>query len=97
MTLEEFVADERTADAVMGDAIIVGEAAKRAIEASPELEANHPALRLREGRALRNETVREYEKLDLEDLFVTVGERSGLWQRQQENFSPSRRCRIRTF
>ena len=69
MTYEEFVADQRTADAVVRNLMTMGESIRWIPE--PILDA-HPEVPWRLMRAVRNVVVHEYFGLDARILWETV-------------------------
>ena len=75
MTLEQFVADRKTIDAVVRNIIIIGEAASYLSE---DLIESHPDLPWREMRDMRNIVVHEYFGVD--NVIV--------WETLQKNLPP---------
>jgi len=69
MTYEEFVADQRTADAVVRNLMTMGESIRWIPE--PILDA-HPEVPWRIMRAVRNVVVHEYFGIDAQILWETV-------------------------
>jgi uncharacterized protein with HEPN domain len=69
LTREQFVADEKTFDAVMRDLEIVGEAAKHI---PPEVRAEAPDIDWRKIAGLRDVVIHEYFGLDLEIIWDIV-------------------------
>ena len=65
-----FLADEKTADAVVRNLEIVGEASKQVPE---EFKALHPALPWTQMAGLRNRIVHDYAGIDLELIWDIVG------------------------
>ena len=75
MTIEQFVADRKTIDAIVRNFIIIGEAASHLPE---EFIEKHPDLPWREMRDMRNIVVHEYFGVD--NLIV--------WETLQKNLPP---------
>ena len=69
MTCEQFVADEKTFDAVMRDLEIVGEAAKHI---PPEVRAQHPDIDWQKIGGLRDVVIHEYFGIDIEIIWDIV-------------------------
>ena len=69
-----FSEDEKTVDAVTRCVEVVGEAAVRAIAAHPGIVKSNPELFLREARDARNAAIHEYEKIEADNMFVTIEE-----------------------
>jgi uncharacterized protein with HEPN domain len=69
MTFEEFVADQRTTDAVIRNLMTMGESIRWIPE--PVLDA-HPEVPWRLMRAVRNVVVHEYFGIDSRILWATV-------------------------
>ena len=69
LTCEQFVADEKTFDAVMRDLEIIGEAAKHI---PAEVRAQHPNIDWRKITGLRDVVAHEYFGLDMELIWDVV-------------------------
>ncbi|ORE97769.1 HepT-like ribonuclease domain-containing protein [Aurantimonas sp. 22II-16-19i] len=69
-----FSEDEKTVDAVTRCVEVVGEAAVRAIAAQPDIVKSNAELFLREARDARNAAIHEYEKIEADNMFVTIEE-----------------------
>jgi len=68
-TREQFVADEKTFDAVMRDLEIIGEAAKHI---PPEVRAQHPDVDWRKIAGLRDVVIHEYFGIDIELIWDII-------------------------
>ena len=66
---EQFLADEKTFDAVMRDLEIIGEAAKHI---PPEARAQHPEIDWQKIAGLRDIVVHEYFGLDVEIIWDVI-------------------------
>ena len=71
-TLESFLADEKTQDAVSRCIEVVGEASRRLMEASPGIETRHPQLELRKAYAVRNILAHGYLIADMEIVWAAA-------------------------
>lgn len=69
MSLEEFLTDTRTSDAVLRNLEIVGEAARLVPE---EVTTRHQQVPWAEMRALRNIVAHEYDRVDLRIIWEAV-------------------------
>ncbi len=69
LTREQFVADEKTFDAVMRDLEIIGEAAKHV---PVEIRARHPQIDWRKISGLRDVVAHEYFGLDVEIIWDVI-------------------------
>jgi uncharacterized protein with HEPN domain len=72
MTLESFLADERTQHAVSKCAEAVGEAAKEILKADPEFDSDHPGLQLKSAAKSRDRLSHGYRNIDLSVLWNTA-------------------------
>jgi len=72
LTYDEFVADEKTLDAVTKCVEAVGTAAKTLMEEAPEIEAAHPQLALRRAYATRIRLAHGYRNIDPKILWSTA-------------------------
>ena len=69
MSLEEFLADTRTSDAVLRNLEIVGEAARLVPE---EVTARYHLVPWADMRAMRNIVAHEYDRVDLRTIWEAV-------------------------
>jgi uncharacterized protein with HEPN domain len=69
MTFEQFCADQRTAEAVQFNFIVIGEAARNIPD---DVVARHPELPWREMRGLRNVVAHGYFHVSLAILWQTI-------------------------
>ena len=69
MSLEDFLADTRTSDAVLRNLEIVGEAARLVPE---EVTTRHQRVPWADMRALRNIVAHEYDRVDLRIIWEAV-------------------------
>lgn len=69
LTREQFVADEKTFDAVMRDLEIIGVAAKHI---PPEVRAQHPDIDWRKIAGLRDVVIHEYFGIDIELIWDII-------------------------
>ena len=72
MTLDAFQEDEKTADAVIRNFAIIGEAARHV---PSEVVSNHSHVPWAEMRGMRNVVVHEYSRVDLPILWQTIQNR----------------------
>jgi len=72
MTLEQFLRDEKTVDAVDKRISNVGEAAKQAVMLDPALKTDFPEFEADAAYAMRNILAHGYFKRDVEILWRTV-------------------------
>lgn len=68
-TLQDFLADVKSQDAIIRRFIVIGEAARRI---SPEVRDRHPQLPWSEMISMRNLIVHEYDDIDLPILWDTA-------------------------
>ena len=71
MTVDAFVADPKTVDAVLRHFIVIGEAARHV---PPDLAARHPAVPWRQIRGLRNIAVHEYGRVNNQVIWQTISQ-----------------------
>lgn len=89
LTREQFVADEKTFDAVMRDLEIIGEAAKHI---PPEVRAQYPDVDWRKMSGLRDVVIHEYFGIDVELIWdIITHEVPGLLPRLNRILSESRK------
>ena len=69
MTLEDFLADTRTSDAILRNLEIVGEAARLVPE---DITSRHHRVPWAGMRALRNVVAHEYNRVDLRIIWETI-------------------------
>lgn len=73
-TLEKaaFIADEKTQDAVIRNLEVIGEAARRILDESPEIAAQYAAVPWKKIYAMRNRLSHGYFEINLEVVWETV-------------------------
>ena len=71
MTLEEFLADERTKRAIGMTAINIGELTKHL---SAELRQNYPEIAWKKAAGFRDVVAHKYETLNMKDVYKTASE-----------------------
>ena len=71
-TRDAFLADKRTQQAVILNLIVLGEAATKIAQASPDYVAAHPALPWKSLRGMRNRIAHGYFSVDLDIVWDTV-------------------------
>ncbi len=69
MSLEEFLSDSKTADAVLRNLAIIAEASRLVTE---EVTARHSQVPWAEMRALRNIVAHEYDRVNLRSIWDTI-------------------------
>ncbi|GLS19593.1 DUF86 domain-containing protein [Labrys miyagiensis] len=72
MTEAEFLADRKTQNAVVMSLIVIGEAAARIAEVTPDFIQQHSNVRWREMRGMRNRITHGYFGTDFELVWKTV-------------------------
>jgi len=75
MSFEDFIADQKTVDAVIRNLEIIGEAAKHIPD---EFKALHPDIPWREIAGMRDRLIHAYFGVDLSLVWHTI--RSELWE-----------------
>ena len=71
-TRDAFLADKRTQQAVILNLIVLGEAATKIAQASPDYVAAHPAVPWKSLRGMRNRIAHGYFSVDLDIVWDTV-------------------------
>ena len=72
MTHGEFLADEKTQQAVAMNLLLIGEAVASIVERFPEFVGSHAEIRWSAMRGLRNRIAHDYFGLDFQVLWRTV-------------------------
>jgi uncharacterized protein with HEPN domain len=72
LTVAQFVADEKTRDAVSKCIEVIGEAASRLLQECPDVLTRHPDLELAAARAMRNRLSHGYFDIDPRVLWDTI-------------------------
>jgi len=72
MTLEQFVADEKTEHAASKCAEAIGEAAKSILRADPTFDSEHSGLRLKAAAKSRDRLSHGYRNINLEILWNSI-------------------------
>jgi uncharacterized protein with HEPN domain len=99
-TLEQFVADERTQDAVLRRLLVIGEAAAHL---TPETMSQFPEIPFRKMIGMRNRIVHDYGSVDLEIVWDTIqihllpSAKSSMQFFRISRHSPHRTCRAAGF
>jgi uncharacterized protein with HEPN domain len=70
LDLTGFLADEKTQSAVIHQLLVIGEATKRL---SPEFRSQHPQLPWKMIAGMRDKLVHEYDDVDLNEVWNTLG------------------------
>jgi len=71
---DDFLADRRTQQAVIMSFVIIGEAATKAMDGSPEFTQAHPEIPWRSMRNMRNRMTHGYFDINLDVVWETVQE-----------------------
>jgi uncharacterized protein with HEPN domain len=72
MAKDEFLADERTQQAVILNILIIGEAATKLMDAYAEAAGRYPNTKWREMRGMRNRIAHGYYDINLDVVWETV-------------------------
>jgi uncharacterized protein with HEPN domain len=72
MSQETFLHDRRTQQAVVMSLLVVGEAAAKIMDASPDFVRAHPQLPWRSMRGMRNRMAHGYFEIDYQLVWETV-------------------------
>lgn len=72
MSLDVFLTDRRTQQAVVMSLLIIGEAATKVMDSSPEFTLRHPDVPWRAMRGMRNRIAHGYFDINLEVVWETV-------------------------
>jgi uncharacterized protein with HEPN domain len=73
MTIEEFVEDRRSQQAVIMSFLIIGEASARVMDAYPDFAQSNAAIPWRSMRNMRNRMAHGYFDINLQIVWDTVG------------------------
>jgi uncharacterized protein with HEPN domain len=71
-TKGDFVADKKTQQAVILNIIVIGEAATKIADESPEFAAAHPEVPWKQMRGMRNRMAHGYFEINLDVVWDTV-------------------------
>lgn len=72
LTKADFLKDKKTQQAVILNLLVIGEAATKIAGAYPEIVAQHPEVRWRDMRGMRNRMAHGYFDTNLEIVWDTV-------------------------
>ena len=72
MCKEDFLADKRTQSAVVMSLLVIGEAATKVMDSSPEFAVRHPEIPWRSMRGMRNRIAHGYFEINLDVVWDTV-------------------------
>ncbi len=72
LTKEDFLADKKTQQAVILNIIVIGEAATKIADESPEFAAKYPEVPWKQMRGMRNRMAHGYFEINLDVVWDTV-------------------------
>ena len=82
LTKDDFLKDKRTQQAVIMSLVIIGEAAKKVMDADPEFVSAHPEVPWRNMRGMRNRIAHGYFEINLDVVWDTVQTALPEWLKQ---------------
>jgi len=82
MSKDNFLADKKTQQAVILNIIVIGEAATKIADESPEFAVAHPDVPWKQMRGMRNRMAHGYFEINLDTVWDTVQQSLPELQRQ---------------
>lgn len=79
---DDFLADRRTQQAVILNIVVIGEAATKLADASPEFVSQHPEVQWKSMRGMRNRMAHGYFDINLDIVWDTIQQSLPVLERQ---------------